>query len=71
MVAGALVPQMAVIGLNPAILEYSLSDVETGSDHTVGVSAGSKGGPGPMVIARPVNVPKEGLWCMCVCLRKD
>ena len=58
---GALIPQKAVLGLDPTVLEYMLVDVEPGVDHTVGVFATSKGGLGPMVIARPVNVP-EGVW---------
>ena len=62
---GALVSQRAVLGLDPTVLEYTLVDAEPGADHTVGVSAGSKGGPGPMVIAQPVNIAKEGV-CLCV-----
>lgn len=58
---GALIHQKAVLGLDPTILEYTLVDVEPGADHTVGVFATSKGGLGPMAIARPVNVP-EGVW---------
>ena len=66
---GALIPQKAVLGLDPTILEYTLVDVEPGADHTVGVSATSKGGLGPMVIARPVNVAAGGWgggWGWCI-----